>query len=483
MLKRSKSSRRNHRSSNVVTKLLQQQRLDLNEDNNRCSDGDSSQSSRTAVQPLFANVVHNASGHCGSRNADGVLLVSKSLNSEPKISRIPTQQVNMPQQMQQQQRQQQQQQQQHQQQKKQQQRTALTTVNQISRSATTCLNDIYERNSLNQTTFMAIEDKQRLTQGQQIHHQGKQVAKPSHPMWQQKHHKPTHFLKLPAPPPLLPLTHQPIGAGYPHYFQFSEPYTEPMDSKNHFLNEPPPPAPLNHVYETIKERSPISPPPPDRLQAINNTLPPPLPPSRLIKKKIIQASSNQSRSHKTHRKSSTEKEAEKKGYSKMFASQPPAYTAPPALVIGSVAGSTAVANGANNTTNVRYQRPSALPIVLEEEAGEFQDVLVLEEDGTAKLPYRHGKIEVSLETAQAMAAAAYYASNSEGDVQDYLGARLLTKKIQLFRAMIHKTLLETDFAMEPIFYLQVTTTLDMSSLMDPCLIEDLFVCNVSCGIL
>uniref|UniRef100_A0A1B0AIV5 Uncharacterized protein n=1 Tax=Glossina pallidipes TaxID=7398 RepID=A0A1B0AIV5_GLOPL len=53
MLKRSKSSRRNHRSSNVVAKLIQQQRLDLNEDNNRCSDGDSSQSSRTAVQPLF----------------------------------------------------------------------------------------------------------------------------------------------------------------------------------------------------------------------------------------------------------------------------------------------------------------------------------------------------------------------------------------------------------------------------------------------
>uniref|UniRef100_A0A1B0AIV4 Uncharacterized protein n=1 Tax=Glossina pallidipes TaxID=7398 RepID=A0A1B0AIV4_GLOPL len=426
---------------------------------------------------------------------------------------------------------------------------------------------------------MAIEDKQRLTQGQQIHHQGKQIAKPSHPMWQQKHYKATHFLKLPAPPPLLPMTHQPIGAGYPHYFQFSEPYVEPMDSKNHFLNEPPPPAPLNHVYETIKERSPISPPLPDHLQTINNTLPPPLPPSRLLKKKITQASSNQSRSHKTHRKSSTEKEAEKKGYSKMFALQPPAYIAPPALLIstnnsntqgstkqynlqqrtkadgeqksyiyqqlkeqkqqqqqqqqqqpqpqqksntlqsevhekliknpnmmqqkpsqqgmrehpvgangeikfplisnevlnnsnsnsnsntntnisnannnsfvndmttattmmttmmmdgnedccqqfsvehtlqqagllhntntvsGSIAGSTAVANGANNT-NVRYQRPSALPIVFEEEAGEFQDVLVLEEDGTAKLPYRHGKIEVSLETAQAMAAAAYYA--------------------------------------------------------------------------
>ncbi|KAI9586623.1 hypothetical protein GQX74_002470 [Glossina fuscipes] len=69
MLKRSKSSRRNHRSSNVVTKLLQQQRLDLNEDNNRCSDGDSSQSSRTAVQPLFVTYVCSFSSKVGKKVA------------------------------------------------------------------------------------------------------------------------------------------------------------------------------------------------------------------------------------------------------------------------------------------------------------------------------------------------------------------------------------------------------------------------------
>ncbi|KNC31316.1 hypothetical protein FF38_14309, partial [Lucilia cuprina] len=69
-----------------------------------------------------------------------------------------------------------------------------------------------------------------------------------------------------------------------------------------------------------------------------------------------------------------------------------------------------VSNNNINSNNNRNNRPSALPIVFEEDTGEFQDVLVLEQDGTAKLPYRHGKkIEVSLETAQAMAAAAYYA--------------------------------------------------------------------------
>lgn len=75
----------------------------------------------------------------------------------------------------------------------------------------------------------------------------------------------------------------------------------------------------------------------------------------------------------------------------------------------SSAGS-ASASGQHNNNNNRNNRPNALPIVFEEDTGEFQDVLVLEPDGTAKLPYRHGKkIEVSLETAQAMAAAAYYA--------------------------------------------------------------------------
>ncbi|XP_036341554.1 transcription factor 20-like [Rhagoletis pomonella] len=67
------------------------------------------------------------------------------------------------------------------------------------------------------------------------------------------------------------------------------------------------------------------------------------------------------------------------------------------------------ANNNNLPTTSHHQRPTALPIVFEEDTGEFQDVLVLEEDGTAKLPYRHGKIEVRFETAQAMAAAAYYA--------------------------------------------------------------------------
>ncbi|GBO99075.1 hypothetical protein EVAR_73609_1, partial [Eumeta japonica] len=68
----------------------------------------------------------------------------------------------------------------------------------------------------------------------------------------------------------------------------------------------------------------------------------------------------------------------------------------------SINNSSSAAHNNNITiSHNRHNRPSALPIVFEEDTGEFQDVLVLDPDGTAKLPYRHGKkIEVSLETAQ-----------------------------------------------------------------------------------
>ncbi|XP_067623434.1 kinesin-like protein CG14535 [Eurosta solidaginis] len=74
-------------------------------------------------------------------------------------------------------------------------------------------------------------------------------------------------------------------------------------------------------------------------------------------------------------------------------------------------------------------RPTALPIVFEEDTGEFQDVLVLEEDGTAKLPYRHGKIEVRLETAQAMVAAAYYARAAQRLAQTHNSTKSRTTEV------------------------------------------------------
>ncbi|XP_050321681.1 kinesin-like protein GA13060 isoform X1 [Bactrocera neohumeralis] len=86
-------------------------------------------------------------------------------------------------------------------------------------------------------------------------------------------------------------------------------------------------------------------------------------------------------------------------------------------------------NNSNNISNLHPTRPTALPIVFEEDTGEFQDVLVLEEDGTAKLPYRHGKIEVRLETAQAMAAAAYYARAAQKLAQTHNSTKSRTAEL------------------------------------------------------
>lgn len=67
-------------------------------------------------------------------------------------------------------------------------------------------------------------------------------------------------------------------------------------------------------------------------------------------------------------------------------------------------------SNSNSQASSREQQKSSLPIIFEEQLGDFQDVLLIDEAGTAKLLYRHGKVvEVRLETAQAMAAAAYYA--------------------------------------------------------------------------
>lgn len=509
---------------------------------------------------------------------------TKLLNSQA-ISRIPIQHQKMQPHLQQH-AQHQQQQQQH--------LPGASTFNHISKNATNLLNDIYERNLLSHTTFAENEQQQFLLQQQQQqqhHHQQqfmqlqRNAVRPQIPLpptansqnWPQKSPLKT-FNKIIAPPTSAATFHQPQQQ---QHFQFSDSYVEPVDTKKHFLLEsqpPPPPAPLNHVYETIRERSPMPPPPPERNQTANNA-PPPLPPSRLLKKKLMasqaaaQGVGTNGRTHKSHKKSSHDKELDKKSHGKLTYNQPPAYVAPPPLVapnsspkmpvsqypqynpqqrtkadgehksmlyqqlreqkmqhhqqqqqkmmtptpseIGGCgtqplsnnlqkhsnpstackvngnatrehplgahdensqttitnpnpnANSTPTSgnnntptalndvqvameemehdnlqqlsveqalqqagllpnssscNNANNSSsstsataaqqnnNGRHNRPSALPIVFEEDTGEFQDVLVLEHDGTAKLPYRHGKkIEVSLETAQAMAAAAYYA--------------------------------------------------------------------------
>ncbi|XP_075151161.1 uncharacterized protein LOC142225272 [Haematobia irritans] len=262
-----------------------------------------------------------------------------SLNSQA-MSRIPIQH----QKMQHLQQQQQQQQQHHQ---------PVSTFNHISKNATNLLNDIYERNLLSHTTFVESDQQQQqqqqlLLQQQQFLLHQRNSGRPQIPLpqtnnapnWSQKSTLKS-FNKIIAPPT--------SGASYQQHFQFSDSYVEPVDTKKHFLIEsqpPPPPAPLNHVYETIRERPPMPPPPPERNQAA----PPPLPPSRLLKKKLmashgvgqggVASATNggcgtSGRTHKSHKKSSHDKELDKKAAahaSKLTHNQPPAYVAPPPLL-------------------------------------------------------------------------------------------------------------------------------------------------------
>lgn len=236
------------------------------------------------------------------------------------------------------------------------------TFNQISKNATNLLNDIYERNLLNHTTFQENEQHQLQFQQQQPqHHQlqfatqqqlqqktlnREQIPLPNNlqgtgQIWLHKTPKTQiHTMKLPAPPQQSP---PPTSVTY----QLSDSYVDPVDTKKHFLSDahnhqpPPPPAPLNHVYETIKERPPIPPPPPERNQNMTNAPPPPLPPSRLLKKKLMAAAANNSKTHKSHKKSSHDKDSDKKAHNKMLHVQPPAYVAPPPLL----------ANGVNKILN------------------------------------------------------------------------------------------------------------------------------------
>ncbi|XP_061391873.1 methylcytosine dioxygenase TET-like [Musca vetustissima] len=276
-------------------------------------------------------------------------LTSKSLNSQA-MSRIPIQHQKMqPQPHQQLQNphhhlnQQQQQQQQHQ-------LPTTSTFNHISKNATNLLNDIYERNLLSQTTFGTENEQQQQQFMPQI---PLPPAANGSQNWSQKSRELKTFNKIIAPP-----TSGATSIYQPSHFQFSDSYVEPVDTKKHFLMEsqpPPPPAPLNHVYETIKERPPLPlpPPPPERNQNVNNT-PPPLPPSRLLKKKLLAAAAaaaqgegNTGRSgHKSHKKSSHDKQLEqdKKSHhhhnNKLAHNQPPAYVAPPPITMASNVSST-----------------------------------------------------------------------------------------------------------------------------------------------
>ena len=282
--------------------------------------------------PYLPNAMTNTNGVTNRLSVSQIQQLQQQQHSNK--SRIPVQHQKITIPRQQLQHQQQQQQQLHQQ----------TSFNQISKNATNLLNDIYERNLLNQTTFIDKEQQQQQLQfaAQHLQQQQKiisraQISLPSqlqnsNGLWLHKTTKAQiHSMKLPAPPQTEQQT----------LFQLSDSYVDPVDTKKHFLLDahnhqpPPPPAPLNHVYETIKERPPMPPPPPERNQNSQQP-PPPLPPSRLLKKKLMAAAASNSRPYKSHKKTSHEKDGETKAHNKMLHIQPPAYIAPPPLVANAI---------------------------------------------------------------------------------------------------------------------------------------------------